>query len=138
MSNAKISFTKDIIQEVSKELGIKEGKVWSVYKSMMIYLDYLANKTLAVSIFIPHLGTLHVKIGHVFKKLQQLNSKKVKNEKMIDVYEEKKRLLDNHIQGLVDKEYKRKSRHCQKSRIAMFGFTDGKSIEEIEDIQNSK
>ncbi|MCA9749976.1 MAG: hypothetical protein KC414_12780 [Romboutsia sp.] len=134
---SKISFTQDILKEVSNDLNIPEEKVKIVYNSMISYLEFLTTKTDTVSIFIPSLGTMYVKLGYILRRIQELSRKKG-DKNYLEIFKAKKNKIDAYLKELIDNKYPKKSRHSQKSTIALFSYTDGKSIDEIEEIQNSK
>lgn len=130
---SKIAFTNDIIREVAKELGISESKVKSVYRIQIMYLRYIVNETKAVAIFIPFIGTLYVRASHLFRKIRSLTN----NIKKLNLYKEKKELVDLHIQTTIQ-EKTGKSRHLEKASINRKRYNAGKDMKEIENIQNNR
>lgn len=130
----KIAFTNDIIKEVAKELDISNEKVSEVYNAMIGYLKHLIDNTDAVAIFIPHIGTLHIKIWFLYEKLKKLSKKPEK----LKIFQSKKAILDKHIQEHIDNSYKGKSRHIEKNTINRLPYNSGKTLSEIEEIQNNK
>lgn len=131
---SKIAFTNDIIKEAAKELDISTDKVREVYDAMMTYLKFLTDKTDAVAIFIPHLGTLHVKVWFIYDRLKAFAKKPEK----LELFKKKKEILDKHLQSHFENSYKGVSRHIGKNSINRLPYNAGKTLEEIEEIQNSK
>ena len=131
---SKIAFTNDIIKEAAKELDMSTEKVQEVYTAMMTYLKYLTDETDAVAIFIPHIGTLHLKLWYLFDRLKQYR----KNPEKLSIYRQKKKNIDVHLQEHIDKSYTGKSRHLERNKIDRMLYNGGKNLPEIEKIQNSK
>lgn len=137
---SEIAYTKDILKEVSRELGMDLKVIENVYQSMMSYIQYLTNKTKSVAIFIPHLGTLHIRISRIFSVLETISYKKDKEKSKVrkEIYEGKKEKLDEHVQGLMAANYSTKSRHFQRDKINLTWYNSDFSIPQIEEKQNSR
>lgn len=131
---SKIAFTNDIIKEAAKELDMSTEKVQEVYTAMITYLKYLTDETDAVAIFIPHIGTLHLKLWYLFDRLKKYN----KDPEKLSIYKQKKKNIDVHLQEHIDNSYTGKSRHLERNKIDRMLYNGGKSLPEIEKIQNSK
>ena len=93
---SKISFTQDILKEVSNDLNIPEEKVKIVYNSMISYLEFLTTKTDTVSIFIPSLGTMYVKLGYILRRIQELSRKKG-DKNYLEIFKAKKNKIDAYF-----------------------------------------
>lgn len=135
---SEIAYTSDILKEVSRELGMELKVVENVYKSMMRYIQYLTNKTKSVAIFIPHLGTLHIRVSRILSVLETISYKKKGNEERKEIYEGKKQKLDEHLKGLMDANYTTKSRHFQRDKMKLTWYNSDMSIPQIEEKQNSR
>lgn len=135
--DSKISFTNDIISEAARELNISESKVRSVYDTQIMYLKYLTDKTDAVAIYIPFIGTLHVKVGYLFKQIDKY-SKKESDKDKLSIFQSKKNIIDSHLQEHIKNSYKGTSRHLEKNKINRYVYNAGKTMQEIQDIQNSR
>lgn len=129
----EISFTSDIIKEVSQKLDIPEGKVRGVYRVMTNYLIYLANKTSAISIFIPSIGVLYLKVGSLYKKLKYY--KRNKDQKNLDIYLKKKEKMDSFITKSKMKDFSKRTRHELIPNHLNYAYNIGKSMLEIEEVQ---
>lgn len=136
MKTQDIIFTNDIIKKVSKELEIPESKVRSVYDTLFLYLKHLVENTNAVAIFIPYIGTLYMKVSFLFKKLELYKDNEKYKDKL-KIFLEKKKIIDIHIQETIDQS-KSTSRHLSKNSIDKFRYNAGKTITEIEEIQNKR
>lgn len=136
MEKGDICFTNEIIKEVSKKLNISEKKVEYVYKEIVSYLKYLILKTDAVAIYIPYLGTLHIKLGSV---IERLSSKGGLSEDNKIIWDLKKDNIEKHLDYLSENGgHVRKSRHLQKNRVNLKHYNCGKSLYEIQEIQNNR
>lgn len=135
--DSQIAFTSDIIEQVSKELKITKEKVEGVYYAMMKYLKYLALETNAVAIFIPSIGTFHIKMKHIIDKIKKLDgvSDKIKQ---LEIFKSKKSIIDSYVEKVKESPKYVNLRHFEYSMINKIVYNNGKTIEEIEEIQNSK
>ena len=135
-NESKITFTKDVIKQVSKELNIDEKKLAEVYDSMMSYLHYLINETDSVAIFIKNLGTLHVKVGYIYERIKQY--KYSKNENKLKIFNKKIEILNDFFKNYYDNKFRVKPRHLDKFKINSLFYNNGKSVSEIEEFQNEE
>ena len=135
-NESKITFTKDVIKQVSKELNIEKKKIAEVYDSMMSYLHYLINETDSVAIFIKNLGTLHVKVGYIYERIKQY--KYSKNENKLKIFNKKIEILNDFFKNYYDNKFRVKPRHLDKFKINSLFYNNGKSISEIEEFQNEE
>lgn len=133
----KISFTRDIIKQASKELDMPESKVRAVYDSQIKYLKHLTDNTDAVAIFIPFIGTLHVKVWFLFQQIKKY-SKKTSDKLKLDIFKSKKDIVDTHIQEYIVNSHIGKTKHLEKNKINRFIYNGGKTMDEIEEIQNAR
>lgn len=133
----KISFTRDIIKEVASELNIDIGKVQSVYDTQIMYLRHLINNTDAVAIFIPFIGTLHIKLWFIFRQIRRF-SKKEEDKPKLDLYLRKKERVGELIETHIEEKYNGRARHLERNSITRYAYNCGKSMEEIEEIQNNR
>lgn len=132
----EIVFTNDIIKKVAKDLEISESKVKAVYDTLFLYLKYLVDFTDAVAIFIPYIGTLYMKVSFLFKKIELYKSDEKYKDKL-EIFLKKKVILDEHIQSTIENKQS-KSRHLSRNNIDKFRYNAGKTIQEIEEIQNNR
>ncbi len=134
LNNSKIAFTEDIIKEVAKELDLPKKKIKYLYYTLISYLKYLVSSTSAVAIFIPFIGTFHVKVGFLFEKLYTYRN----NKERYDIFKSKKDIIDIFLKDNMYGGYKGKPRHLERSKINHLFYNGGKSIYEIEKLQNEE
>lgn len=128
--------TQDILKEVSEELGISKTKVSLVYDSILSHLRDLVNKTNATCINLPYVGLLHVKVGHIRRKLNK--AKSYGNKNRVDILQSKLDKIEKFVQKVNEEnEGFILNRHYQKERINRKYFNRGKLFEELEEFQNN-
>ncbi len=128
---SEISFTNEVLTEVSKRLKMEPKEVKKVYNSLISYLRYLVYETDCTSIFLKHIGTLYFPYREVMRRLKRT----VISDKYKELLEKKANKIYNHAGSL---EYVSKSRHLMKPKLKNKHYSNGKSLEEIEYIQNEK
>lgn len=134
MDKSDISFTKEILTEASKNLGVDFRKVELVYNSIIDYLIYLVKHTSTTSVFIPYLGIIYQKLDYLNKFIRLKSI--LKTDTQLKTAKEKKDKIEEHYNQLVINKYKGTSRHTQRELLKMKYYTDGKGIDEIEILQN--
>lgn len=135
--DSKIAFTHDIIEKVSSELNISKTKVEYVYYTMMKYMRYLTLQTDAVAIFIPSIGTLHLKMKHLKDRIKFFKKDETK-DKELKIFESKLSRIKKYVDELSKVEGYTDLRHYEYNLLHKIFYNNGKTIEEIEVIQNKK
>lgn len=135
--DSKIAFTTDVVDQVAKELKISKEKVEHVYEAMMKYLKYLTLETNVVAIFIPSLGTLHIKMKHILDRIKFFKDKPDKQQQL-SIFESKKERINKYVEKIKDHPKFVTLRHFEYSLVNKIFYNNGKTIEEIEKFQNSK
>jgi hypothetical protein len=82
---------KDILEEVSEELGLNIKDVNRTYDIWLNFLDYIANDTDQATIRIPHLGDMYVSVAKLRRGLVSERKKKFKERKLKEI----EKLRDN-------------------------------------------
>lgn len=126
----KITYTRDILQEVAIEQGKDLRVIEKVYKNQMNYLKHLVQEGDKMSIFIPSIGTLYQTIAGLKSDMKRrpdnVNLKKRKED------------LDSLTKGIRETVGYTFIRHYQKELHLKKYFSDGKKWEEIERLQNEE
>lgn len=138
---SKIVFTEEILKEVSKNLDMDLEVVRGVYTSITDYLEYLVKYTDTVSIKLPMIGVIYINFRNVHIALNT-HKKRGSKEEIIKAYEGKLKKLKEFV-GQIDKKYKDTGEYTQiyhRFNPMYFEdyFTKGKTLEEIEELQNNR
>ena len=133
--NSSIAFTEDILNQVAKELNMDIGKVSNVYGVMVDYIKHVTSNTSAISLYLPHIGTLHTKVNHINRSLHK--ARKAEDKEKIILYMSKKDRMDRYLDEYSKSRPKRPSRHLQSIRYMMYSFRKSLSVDSVEKLQNN-
>lgn len=134
---SKIVFTEDILKKVSQDKNIDIEKVRALYKIMIDFLIHLKNKTNAVSIKIPFIGTLYIKQKFVHQMCRKYSHKESDKEKL-EIYKSKLDILQRFTDDLCKNERYIINRHLGKSKLYTKYYNKDMSIVELEEFQNNQ
>lgn len=135
MNKENISFTSDILQEVSKEHNIPLELVKYSFDICLKNLENLVKNTDTTSIFIPFIGTMYVN----YENLKLFKKGSINKNKNFDVIQSKIEKIEEHVE-VTNKNKKNFfiNRHLQKKFLNNKYFSKGLSIIEIENLQNNE
>ena len=135
MNKDNISFTSDILQEVSKENDIPIEIVKYSFDICLKNLENLVKNTDTTSIFIPFIGTMYVN----YENLKLFKKGSDRRGKNTDIIQSKIEKIEEYIKNV--NKIKRNyfvNRHLQKKFLNNKYFSKGLSVDEIEKIQNNE
>lgn len=138
--DSDIMLTKELINKTARELGVHKKVVSYLYDFMVEYIHKQTNATDCCSFFLPHLGTMYVKADFIDDFIQdkikdlEKNPNNIAAKKSKIAYEHKKRALKFYVQN--SGRPLSSSFHHRRENIKKWYFNKGKSIEEMQDIQN--
>ena len=143
MIKSLITSTPSIIEEVAKKLGIKKEKVKAVFDSNISYINSLALDDSTLSIRLPNIGTLYMQRNAVLaiqKRMGYLKERGkysllAKTEATYKSQFDKLKILEKYKED--NNKGKSPMKHFKRSMIKMKYHNGGKTIEEIEEIQNT-
>ena len=130
-----ISFTSDILQEVSKENDIPIEIVKYSFDICLKNLENLVKNTDTTSIFIPFIGTMYVN----YENLKLFKKGSDRRGKNTDIIQSKIEKIEEYTKNV--NKIKRNyfvNRHLQKKFLNNKYFSKGLSVVEIEKIQNNE
>jgi hypothetical protein len=76
---------KEILKEVSKELGINQKDVDRTYQIWLEFLNHIANETDQSTIAFPHIGKMYVSVHKMRRNLVSEKLKKIKERKLKEI-----------------------------------------------------
>lgn len=135
MNKDNISFTSDILQEVSKEHNIPLELVKYSFDICLKNLENLVKNTDTTSIFIPFIGTMYVN----YENLKLFKKGSDRRNKNTDIIQSKIEKIEEYTKNV--NKIKRNyfvNRHLQKKFLNNKYFSKGLSVVEIEKIQNNE
>lgn len=136
MDNGKeISTNKDIIIKVAASTGATEKQVEYILNFMIKYIHSVMKDPLVLSIKLPYIGYMYLKIG--FLKAFRYKEVYIKSK---ELYIKKGQLFSLKRQNELTKLMvtKCERRHAKKSVISDYSYVGRMSTEEIENYQNTK
>lgn len=135
MNKDNISFTSDILQEVSKENNIPMEIVKYSFDICLKNLENLVKNSNTTSVFIPFIGTMYVN----YENLKLFKKGSDRRNKNTDIIQSKIEKIEEHIK-VTNKNKKNFfiNRHLQKKFLNNKYFSKGLSIIEIENLQNNE
>lgn len=137
MRETELTLPNEIYRRVANELGLTERQVKYVYDSYIAELTEIANYTDATSIRLPHIGVMYINKKFVESEIMYLENSGKDPEKL-KAFKKKKKVLDKEIRDYGNKaSLKQRCLHLKRPRLANTYFTAGKTLSEIEDIQNA-
>lgn len=137
MRETNLTLPNEIYRRVANELGLTERQVKYVYDSYIAELTEIANYTDATSIRLPHIGVMYINKKFVESEIKYLENSGKDPEKL-KAFKKKKKVLDIEIKDYGNKaSLKQRCLHLKRPRLANTHFTAGKTLSEIEDIQNA-
>lgn len=135
MNKDNISFTSDILQEVSKENNIPIEIVKYSFDICLKNLENLVKNSNTTSVFIPFIGTMYVN----YENLKLFKKGSDRRNKNTDIIQSKIEKIEEYTKNV--NKIKRNyfvNRHLQKKFLNNKYFSKGLSVVEIEKIQNSE
>lgn len=135
MNKDNISFTSDILQEVSKENDIPIEIVKYSFDICLKNLENLVKNTDTTSIFIPFIGTMYVN----YENLKLFKKGSDRRGKNTDIIQSKIEKIEEYTKNV--NKIKRNyfvNRHLQKKFLNNKYFSKGLGVDEIEKIQNNE
>ena len=135
MNKDNISFTSDILQEVSKENDIPIEIVKYSFDMCLKNLENLVKNTDTTSIFIPFIGTMYVN----YENLKLFKKGSDRRGKNTDIIQSKIEKIEEYTKNV--NKIKRNyfvNRHLQKKFLNNKYFSKGLGVDEIEKIQNNE
>lgn len=135
MNKDNISFTSDILQEVSKENNIPMEIVKYSFDICLKNLENLVKNSNTTSVFIPFIGTMYVN----YENLKLFKKGSDRRNKNTDIIQSKIEKIEEYTKNV--NKIKRNyfvNRHLQKKFLNNKYFSKGLSVVEIEKIQNNE
>ena len=135
MNKDNISFTSDILQEVSKENNIPMEIVKYSFDICLKNLENLVKNSNTTSVFIPFIGTMYVN----YENLKLFKKGSDRRNKNTDIIQSKIEKIEEYTKKV--NKIKRNyfvNRHLQKKFLNNKYFSKGLSVVEIEKIQNNE
>ena len=135
MNKDNISFTSDILQEVSKENNIPMEIVKYSVDICLKNLENLVKNSNTTSVFIPFIGTMYVN----YENLKLFKKGSDRRNKNTDIIQSKIEKIEEYTKNV--NKIKRNyfvNRHLQKKFLNNKYFSKGLSVVEIEKIQNNE
>ena len=135
MNKDNISFTSDILQEVSKENNIPMEIVKYSFDICLKNLENLVKNSNTTSVFIPFIGTMYVN----YENLKLFKKGSGRRNKNTDIIQSKIEKIEEYTKNV--NKIKRNyfvNRHLQKKFLNNKYFSKGLSVVEIEKIQNNE
>ena len=135
MNKDNISFTSDILQEVSKENNIPMEIVKYSFDICLKNLENLVKNSNTTSVFIPFIGTMYVN----YENLKLFKKGSDRRNKNTDIIQSKIEKIEEYTKNV--NKIKRNyfvNRHLQKKFLNNKYFSKGLSIIEIENLQNNE
>ena len=135
MNKDNISFTSDILQEVSKENNIPMEIVKYSFDICLKNLKNLVKNSNTTSVFIPFIGTMYVN----YENLKLFKKGSDRRNKNTDIIQSKIEKIEEYTKNV--NKIKRNyfvNRHLQKKFLNNKYFSKGLSVVEIEKIQNNE
>ncbi len=133
-----IVFGADIIKNVAKELGISEKKVKHVFDFLFLHIRKETRKPDTYSVKLPKVGRLYM-MTELYKKTLIDRDKKDTVSKKARVNHKKEIEKLENFEKMFQEESKGKflrTIHKKGANIRNFFFNKGKTLEELEIIQN--
>ncbi len=137
-----ITMTSVVLKETAEELNIPLEKVELVYEALTSFLRKVCSFSSFVSIFLPHLGTMYLRMGTLNKKIERLDkraeSRKLssREKRKLRFLHKKKKILQKYLTNYpraISRTY-----HIKRTKLATKSYTGFKSLEEIEKFQNTR
>ena len=135
MNKDNISFTSDILQEVSKENNIPMEIVKYSFDICLKNLENLVKNSNTTSVFIPFIGTMYVNYENL-KLFKKGSDRRNKNTDIIQFKIEKIEEYTKNVNKIKRNYFV--NRHLQKKFLNNKYFSKGLSVVEIEKIQNNE
>ena len=135
MNKDNISFTSDILQEVSKENNIPMEIVKYSFDICLKNLENLVKNSNTTSVFIPFIGTMYVN----YENLKLFKKGSDRRGKNTDIIQSKIEKIEEYTKNV--NKIKRNyfvNRHLQKKFLNNKYFSKGLGVDEIEKIQNNE
>ena len=135
MNKDNVSFTSDILQEVSKENNIPMEIVKYSFDICLKNLENLVKNSNTTSVFIPFIGTMYVN----YENLKLFKKGSDRRNKNTDIIQSKIEKIEEYTKNV--NKIKRNyfvNRHLQKKFLNNKYFSKGLSVVEIEKIQNNE
>ena len=135
MNKDNISFTSDILQEVSKENNIPMEIVKYSFDICLKNLENLVKNSNTTSVFIHFIGTMYVN----YENLKLFKKGSDRRNKNTDIIQSKIEKIEEYTKNV--NKIKRNyfvNRHLQKKFLNNKYFSKGLSVVEIEKIQNNE
>ena len=135
MNKDNISFTSDILQEVSKENNIPMEIVKYSFDICLKNMENLVKNSNTTSVFIPFIGTMYVN----YENLKLFKKGSDRRNKNTDIIQSKIEKIEEYTKNV--NKIKRNyfvNRHLQKKFLNNKYFSKGLSVVEIEKIQNNE
>ena len=135
MNKDNISFTSDILQEVSKENNIPIEIVKYSFDICLKNLENLVKNSNTTSVFIPFIGTMYVN----YENLKLFKKGSDRRNKNTDIIQSKIEKIEEYTKNVnkIKRDYF-VNRHLQKKFLNNKYFSKGLSVVEIEKIQNNE
>ena len=135
MNKDNISFTSDILNEVSKENNIPMEIVKYSFDICLKNLENLVKNSNTTSVFIPFIGTMYVNYENL-KLFKKGSDRRNKNTDIIQFKIEKIEEYTKNVNKIKRNYFV--NRHLQKKFLNNKYFSKGLSVVEIEKIQNNE
>ena len=136
----------EIIKKVAKDLGYSEMQVESVYDSIVAYIKKLVIEKDTVAIRLPYIGVLYATVQGLIRKDVRFRARSINhtsyyekhNKDIHTVVQSKLKRIYDYIDAHKGEKGYHDNKHFKKLKITLKYFNGGKSIKEIEAIQNEK
>lgn len=137
MSDRVITYTRDILKEVACKHNIDIEVVKYIYESYVTGLRKIANYTDAGGIEIPYIGTMYINYNFLVNEIALMKDDPKHDVLKLKALEQKQEILAKAIKEYPNKNAKStRLLHTKKGRLGIDTFTNGKTLTEIEEIQN--
>ena len=135
MRDDSILFTREILERVADEFDYSYETIEIIYQSYLASLKKIANFTDAVTIRLPYIGKLYMNKFYVDSELKVMATEGKQDTKRYKAFLEKQRIFELELQ-----EHRRgqKILHLKKGRLKVDNFSKGKTLQQIEEIQNNR
>lgn len=133
-NSGDIAYSSDIIRESAEELGISEEKVKHVFEFFIFYVKSLMRMPNIFSIYLPELGQIYLNSAYFKHVIGYTEQRKEISESQQEALNKAKERLET-LDSLLESGY---SPHKKRMKFRNMYFTKGKTVKELEELQNKE
>lgn len=137
-SDKQISYSSDIIRDATKELGISEDKVKHALEFTIFYIKKLTSIPEVFSIYIPELGQMYLNASYLKHQIGYLGEILKKKGVLSDNQKTNLQNAENRLKLLNEALSPGYSPHKKRLKFRNMYFTKGKTVKELEELQNKE